>query len=91
MRQYEKKLSGLPALTLHHQLVGDPAWLLKGRMPHQAVQLLPVHAAQGVQREEAGHGAGALGAVLDLALQVRVPRDERGRAANGSAGSGQAE
>lgn len=60
-------------------------------MPHQAVQLLSVHAPQGVQREEAGHGAGVLGAVLDFALQVRVPGDDGGRPAHRSTGSSQAE
>lgn len=59
-------------------------------MPHETVELLPIHAPQGVQREEAGHGACVLGAVLDLARQVRVPRDERGRVADGSTGGGQA-
>ena len=60
-------------------------------MPHQTVQLLPVHAAQGVQRVEAGHGAALLGAVLGLPRQVGIPGETGRRAAHGTTGSSHTE
>ena len=42
-------------------------------MRHQAVQLLPGHAAQRVEGELAGHGPALADARLELARQVRVP------------------
>lgn len=59
-------------------------------MPHQTVQLFPVHAAQGVQGVVAGHGPALVGAVLGLAWQVGVPGEAGGRAAHGSTGGGHA-
>lgn len=60
-------------------------------MPHQTVQLFPVHAAEGVQGVVAGHGPALFGAVLGLAWQVSVPGETRRRAAHGSTGSGHTE
>lgn len=60
-------------------------------MPHQTVQLLPVHAAQGVQGVEAGHGAALLGAVVGLSWQVSVPGEMGRRAAHGTTGSSHTE
>lgn len=59
-------------------------------MPHQTVQLFPVHAAQGVQVVVAGDGPALAGAVLGLAWQVGVPGETRRRAAHGSTGGGHA-
>lgn len=55
-------------------------------MPHQTVQLLPVHAAQRVQGEGAGHRVFRVGAVLGLARQLGVPGEPRKRVARRSAG-----
>lgn len=57
-------------------------------MPHQTVQLFPVHAAQGVQGVVAGHGPALVGAVLGLAWQVGVPGEAGGRAGYRATGSG---
>lgn len=59
-------------------------------MPHQTVQLLPVHVAQGVQGIVAGHGPALLGAVVGLARQVGVPGEAGKRAAHGPTGGGHA-
>lgn len=60
-------------------------------MPHQTIQLLPVHAAQGVQGVVAGHRAALFGAVLGLARQVGVPGETRGRVAHRPTGGSHAE
>lgn len=78
-------------LTLNHQAVGDPSRPLQARMPHQTVQSLPVHAAQRVQGEVAGHGPALAGAVLGLARQVGVPGQTGQRAAHGPTGGSHAE
>lgn len=57
-------------------------------MPHQTVQLFPIHATQGVQGVVAGHGPALVGAVLGLAWQVGVPGETGKRATHGSAGGG---
>lgn len=71
-------------LTRDHQVVGDPARFLQARVRHQAVQLLPVHAATRVQGEVDGHGAAFGGPALGLAGQVGVPGELGERAAHGS-------
>lgn len=42
-------------------------------MPHHAVQLFPIHAAQWLQGVQAGHGAVFFDAVLVLSWHISVP------------------
>lgn len=58
-------------------------------MPHQTVQLLPVHAPQGMQGEVCGDRPIVRGAVGGLAVQLSVPGEAGRRAGYRAAGSGQ--
>lgn len=75
---------------MNHQEVREPPRSVQSGMPNQAVELLPVHAAQWVQGEVAGHGAALAAAVLGLTRQLGVPGQTGERFAHGSAGGGDA-
>ena len=74
---------------MHHHVVAEPPRLLQGLVGDQAVQLLAVHAPQGVQGVVGGHGAGVGGAVGGLAVEVGVPGEAGQRAGHGATGGGQ--
>lgn len=78
-------------LTVHHQVVGDPAGSLQSRVPHQTVQSHPVHTPQGVQGEVGGHGPALGAAVLRLTREIRIPGQSRWRTGHGAAGGSYAE
>lgn len=58
---------------MNNQVVGNPVGLWQRRVRDQAVQLLPIHAAQGFDEVVCDHGAVTRGAVLDVTLQLSVP------------------
>lgn len=58
---------------MHHQVVGEPAGGRRSQMPHQTVQLLAIHAPQGVQGVLRGDHPIVGGAIGGLAVQVCVP------------------
>lgn len=75
-------------LTVHYQVVAEPAWRGHGLVPHQTVQLLAVHASQGVQGEKRGDRPVVRGTVGGLTVQVRVPGEAGGRSGYGATGGG---
>lgn len=73
---------------MHYQVVAEPAWRLQGLVPDQTVQLLAVHASQGVQGEKCGDRPVVRGTVGGLTVQVRVPGEAGRRSGYGAAGGG---
>lgn len=78
-------------LTMDHQAVSDPAGFLQAGMPHQAVQLLAVHAAQRVERVLDERFPVFPGVVLGVAGQLRVPGQPGSGVAHGPTGGDKAE
>lgn len=72
---------------MHHQVVWDPAGAWKSWMPHQTVQLLAIHAPQGVQGVVGGDRPIVRGAIDGLAIQVGVPGEAGRWAGNRATGS----
>lgn len=67
-------------LTVHHQVIFDPAGSLRCGMPHQTVQLHAVHGPQRVQRVVRGDRPAGRRAIGWLAVQAGVPGDAGRRA-----------
>lgn len=57
-------------------------------MPHDTVQLLAIHAPEGVQGVVRGDGPVIGGAIGGLAIQVGFPGEAGGRAGHRATGSG---
>lgn len=72
--------SGSSILTVHHQVISDPAGALRRGVPHQAVQLHAVHGPERVQRVVRGDRPVVRRAIGRLAVQVGVPGDAGRRA-----------
>lgn len=67
-------------LTVHHQVIFDPAGALRCGMPHQTVQLHAVHGPQRVQRVVRGDRPAVRRAIGWLAVEAGVPGDAGKRA-----------
>ena len=74
--------------TVNDEVVAYPAGSIQPWVVYQAVQLLPVHIPQGVQREMGRYGAPPQCPVVRLAGQVSVPGEGGRGAADGAAGGG---
>lgn len=60
---------------MDHQVVCEPTWSWESRVPNQAVQLLAIHAPQGVQGELCGHCPAVHRTIDGLTVQCGVPRE----------------